>query len=213
LILAALTGISLAVGPARATLIAPAAKALDVSNTGTAGIVVGVENARTPWLQIRPRRLVLAPGSHRRLTVRARTDTRAGPGDHELMLMLVARPLQHARITVRLRVGVRLRVRMPGRLERHIVVRGVRARKTGHGRVLLVALANAGNVTEPLRGRLTVTLLRHGRLLSRLRYSGSREVFPGARAVVSLPYRGGVRGAVDAVVRAGRVQRRYRLRL
>jgi hypothetical protein len=213
LILAALTGIALAVGPARATLIAPAAKALDVSNRGTAGIVVSVENAPAPWLQIRPRLLVLAPGAHRRLTVRARADMRARPGDHELLLMLLARPQQRARITVRMRVGVRLRVRMPGRLERRIVVRGVRVRKTGRRRLLLVALANAGNVTEPLRGRVTVTLLRAGRLVSRLRYGGSREIFPGARAVVSLPYRGGVRGAVDAVVRAGTVQRRYRLRI
>jgi hypothetical protein len=213
LILAALTGIALAVGPARTTLIAPAAKALDVGNTGTAVIVVGVENAPPPWLQIRPRRLVLAPGSHRRLTVRARADTRARPGDHELLLLLLARPLQHERITIRMRVGVRLRVRMPGRLERRIVVRGIRARRTGHGRQLLVALANAGNVTELLRGRVTVTLLRRGRLLSRLRFGGTRELVPGARAVVALPYRGGLRGAVDAVVRAGTVLRRYRLRL
>jgi hypothetical protein len=213
LILAALTGIALAVGPARATLIAPAAKALDVSNTGTAGIVVGVEKAPPPWLQIRPRRLVLAPGSHRRLTIRARADARARPGDHELLLSLLARPLRRERITVRMRVAVRLRVRMPGRLERRIVVRGIHARKTGRGRRLLVALVNAGNVTEPLRGRVTVTLLRRGRLLSRLRYSGSRELFPGARAVVALPYRGRERGSVDAVVRTGTVERRYRLRL
>jgi hypothetical protein len=76
-----------------------------------------------------------------------------------------------------------------------------------------VSLHNGGNVTEQLRGRVTVTLLRGGRLLSRLRYGAIRELYPGAAGVVGLPYRGRARGPVTAVVRTRSVLRRYRLRL
>jgi hypothetical protein len=79
---------------------------------------------------------------------------------------------------------------------------------------LLVSLANRGNVAEQLRGHVTVTLVRGGRLLSRLRPRTNRELPPGARTTLALPYAGGARGLVIAIVtvRPG-AQRRYRLRL
>jgi hypothetical protein len=86
-----------------------------------------------------------------------------------------------------------------------------------HKHTLLVSIANRGNVTEQLRGRLTVTLLDHNRVTSRLRLSRFRELYPGARAVVRLPYAGRARGVVIAVVRIGLdarlrpVERRFRL--
>jgi hypothetical protein len=60
---------------------------------------------------------------------------------------------------------------------------------------------------------VTISLVRLGRVISRLRYLGSRELSPGARVVVSLPYRGGAHGLLSGVVRVGAVEKRYRLRL
>jgi hypothetical protein len=211
-IAALLGGIALTVSPARAVMTTPAARTIDVLNTGTANVGIAVKGPSSRLLEIRPHRLTLPPGSHRLLTVRARAFARARAGDHELLVLLLARPLERAGVAVQMRVGVRLRVRVPGRLVRHLVVLGVGVRGA-RPRLLLVALANGGNVTEPLRGRLTVMLVRRGRVISRLRYTGRRELFPGSHAVVSLPYRGGARGMVDGVVRIGSVQRRYRLRL
>jgi hypothetical protein len=55
-------------------------------------------------------------------------------------------------------------------------------------------------------------------VLSRLRFVRARDVYPGTRALVTLPYTGGVRGLVTAVVRMRLdphrvVERRYRLLL
>jgi hypothetical protein len=64
-----------------------------------------------------------------------------------------------------------------------------------------------------------VTLFRSGRLVSRLRLGGLRELFPGARASFAMRYSGRVRGLITALVKVrfdGRsrpVERRYRLRL
>ena len=211
--LALLAGLALAVTPAHATLVAPASKTVDVRNTGNRSINVDVSGPAAGWLRIQPKRLVLRPGAHAVLTVRARADARARPGDHELLVLLLARPTEASRIAVRMRLGIRVRVRVRGRLVRRVVARGLRVRRDRDGRVLLVSLANTGNVTEQLRGLVAVELRRGGRVLSRLRYRGTRELFPGTRAVVALRYAGGARGPVTAIVRARATVRRYRLRL
>jgi hypothetical protein len=213
LIAALLSGIALTVSPAHAVMTAPASRTIDVLNTGTVNVGVAVRSASSRFLEIRPHRLTLGPRAHRLLTVRARAVARARAGDHELLVLLVARPLERSAVAVQMRIGVRLRVRMPGRLVRHIVVLGIRVNRTARPRLLLVNVANAGNMTERLRGRLTVRLVRRGRVISQLRYAGRRELVPGSHAVVPLPYRGGARGTLDGVVRIGSVKRRYRLRL
>ncbi|MFL5950277.1 MAG: hypothetical protein ACJ74M_01595 [Gaiellaceae bacterium] len=210
-----LLSVALAVSPARATLLAPASKAVEVRNTGSASLVVDVAAPAAPWLRVRPARIVLRGGARGVLTVRAGLGGR--PGDHEVLLLLVARPDGAGRIALRMRVGVRLRVRMPGQLVRHVLVRGLRVR-SGRPRRFLLTVANAGNVTEQLR-RATVTLVRGGRIVSRLHTRSARELFPGARIVIGLPYAGGARGWVTALVSlrldgsSVPVQRRYRLRL
>jgi hypothetical protein len=84
---------------------------------------------------------------------------------------------------------------------------------------MFVSVANRGNVTLHLRGRVTALLVRHGQQLARLSPSAGRTLLPGARAVLALRYRGRVRGRVIAVVqvRLGSgiriVERRYRIRL
>lgn len=212
MISALLGGIALTVSPAHAVLTTPASRTIDVRNTGTATVAVAVKSPPTQLLQIRPSRVALRPGSHRILTVRARASARARAGDHELLVLLLAQPLERSGLAVRMRVGVRLRVRVPGRLVRQLTLLGLRVRHQPR-RLLLVSLANAGNVTEPLHGRVTVTLVRRGRVLSRLRYAGRRELAPGTRTAVPLRYRGGARGRLSGVVRVGRVVKVYPLRL
>jgi hypothetical protein len=84
---------------------------------------------------------------------------------------------------------------------------------------MYVLLANRGNVTVPLRGRVTARLVRRGQRLAHLNLRVRRALVPGARAFVMLRYGGRVRGPVTAVVRVRLlpgtrdVERRYRLRL
>lgn len=212
--------LALTVSPARAVLRAPASRTLELSNLGTEPIGVelgwrtlGRHTAVNRWLTIAPSRLVLRGSTRSAVTVRATAG--ASPGDHDVLVLVTGRPLDGSRVAVRLRLGVRLRIRAPGRLVRRIAVEGLHARRGKGKRALLVSVANRGNVTEQLRGRLTVTLLDANRLISRLRFGRARELYPGTRAVVALPYAGRAHGLVTALVnvRGNPGARRYRLRL
>jgi hypothetical protein len=212
-IAALLGGIAVTVSPAHVVLTTPASRTIDVRNSGTATVDVAVKHPPTQLLRIRPTRIALPPGSHRLLTARVRASARARAGDHELLVLLLVQPRERSGVAVRMRLGIRLRVRVPGRLVRRIALLGLRVRRDSRPRLLLVGVANAGNVTEQLRGRLTVTLVRRGRAVTRLRYGGTRELAPGSRSVIALRYRGGAHGKLKAVVRIGTVVRVYPLRL
>jgi len=163
------------------------------------------------WLRVAPRELSLLPGRSSTLTVRSTAPSTAKPGDHHAVLLLTTRPLARGGVSVRMRVGVRVVIRVPGTIVRRVRIERLRVLR---GRRLEVTLANAGNVTEELaRGRLRLELRRAGRLLARL-HAPRRELLPHARAVVSFDYPHGVRGAVTAVVliRDG-PQRSFRTRL
>jgi hypothetical protein len=210
--------VALTVSPARAVLFAPASRTLQLGNLGTERMAVdvawkslGPQTGPNRWLTITPRRLVLRGGARTLLTVRARPG--ASPGDHAVLVLVTGRPLADPRVAVHLRLGVRLRIRAPGRLVRRIAVEGLRTRRLKGKRTLVVSVANHGNVTEQLRGRLTVTLVRRSRVVSRLRFGRSRELFPGARAAVTLSYTGNARGLVTALVkvRGSPGERHYRL--
>ncbi len=216
--------VALTVSPARTVLVAPSSRTLQLGNLGTEPMAVDVGwrslapgSAPRGWLGIAPARLVLRGGVHTLVTVRAGAG--ASPGDHQLLVLVTGRPLQSNGIAVRLRVGVRVRIRAPGRLVRRLAVAGLRARRFHGKRALLVSIANRGNVTEQLRGRLTVTLVDHGRVVSRLRLRRAREVYPGARAAILLRYAGHAHGMVAAIVKLRRgagvrpLERRYRLLL
>lgn len=215
--------IALSVSPARVSLIAPASRTIEVRNVGAERVVVDIARKSgrqtKQWLSIRPGRLALRSGSRALVTLRVRAQGRAEPGDHQVLLLFTARPVVRSRLAVRMRLGVGVRVRLPGQIVRRLDVRGLQVRRHGRVRLLLVSLANRGNVTEQLRGRLSVTLVRAGRFLSRLRARGLRELPPETRAVVSMRYAGRVRGVVTAVVKvhlAGESrprERRYRIRL
>ena len=216
--------VALTVSPARTVLVSPSSRSLQVNNLGREPMAVDVGwrplargSAPRGWLRIAPGRLVLRSGARALLTVRAGSG--ASPGDHQLLVLVTGRPTKSSGIAVRLRVGVRVRIRAPGRLARRLALAGLRARRLEGKRALLVSVANRGNVTEQLRGRLTVTLVDRSRVVSRLRLRRAREIYPGARAVIVLPYAGGVHGVVTAIVRvrlaAGvrPLERRYRLLL
>jgi hypothetical protein len=171
------------------------------------------------WLSIRPTRLTLRSGSRALITLRVKAQRPARPGDHRLLMLAIARPIDRRRVAVRIRLGVRVRFRVPGRIVRRPVLAGLQVRRHGSGRMLVVSVANRGNVTEEVRGPLIVTLFRGGRIVSHLRAQVPRELYPGARTDVRLPYAGRVRGVVTAVVKVrfegGKrpMLRRYRLRL
>jgi hypothetical protein len=226
--------VSLSASPSRIALDRGGATRIEVTNVGSAAIAVAASaeglaldlrgrpsvarrrSARSaaPWLSIRPRSLVLRPGRTAAVAVAATLPRRAEPGDHHALLLLTSRPLERVGVSVRMRLGVRVVVRAPGRVVRRLVVRAVRVRRSARGRTLDVALENRGNVTEELaRGRVTLLLVRRGRTIGRLR-PAPRELLPRSRGVVSAVYRGGARGriVVRVAIRNGPF-RSFRLRL
>ena len=212
------SAVALSVSPAQVGLVAPTSRTLELRNNGGERLVVDVTSKSVDgrnsigWLTLRPVHVGLAAGASARLLLRAST-SRSQPGDHAVLLLLAARPARAGGVAVRVRLGVRVRVRMPGRLVRHLALNGLRVRRQRDVHVLLVSLTNLGNVAEQLRGQLAVTLVRNGRVVSLLRPPRPQELWPGTRAVVALRYRGNVRGLVTAVVKLRGKERRYRLRL
>ena len=214
---------ALSVSPARLAIVAPASRRIELRNGGADSLAIEIGSRSltlggVPWLNIRPTRVVLRAGARAALTLRAR-GANAPPGDHELRLLFTGRPLTDARVGIRLRLGIGVRVRVRGRVARFVDVRAVRVRKQRETRVLRVSLVNRGNVTEQLAGHVSVALVREGRVFSRLRARAPHELFPGARTVVALRYRGHARGLVTVVATVAlgtgvrRAERRYRLRL
>jgi hypothetical protein len=192
-----------------------------VRNDGAERVVVDVARREIAkgWLQIAPRHLLLAGGRSAVLTVRARLARGAEPGDHATLVLLTTGALRGTRVPVRLRVGIRVRVRIPGEIVRRLALGGLRLRRARGARFMFVTLANRGNVSAPLRDRVSAFLLRGSEKVGRLRLSSRPSLAPGARTVLALRYTGRVRGAVTAVVRirigpgVRLFERRYRLRL
>jgi hypothetical protein len=215
--------VALSVSPVKVAVVAPGSRRITVRNDGAERVVVVI--ARTSAaetktrLAIAPRRLQLSSGKSASLTLRARLDRKAEPGEHRALVLLTAHSPRGGHVDLRLRLGVRVTVRVPGQVVRRLVLRGLRVH-WAHGRQLMrVSVANRGNVTVHLRGNVTASLLRHGRRVGRLRLLSPPTLPPGIRATLALRYSGRVRGRVTAVVRvrlgAGvpTVERRYRIRL
>lgn len=110
---------------------------------------------------------------------------------------------------MRLQLGVRLIVRVPGRLLRRVELGRLRVRRS----TILVSVSNRGNVVVPLVRQVTTTLLRRGRVAARLRPRAPALLLPGGRVVLVFPYARRLRGFFIAEVRLGRTVRRYRVRL
>jgi len=134
------------------------------------------------------------------LTVVSRVPLRAEPGDHSELVLLTTRSRTPRGLPVRLRLGVIVVVRAPGKVVRRIDVLRIRTRRAGRARVLGVLLANRGNVTETVGGSCALVWLhRRGRILARLR-TPERRILPHTSGLVELTYRGHARGRIAARV-------------
>jgi hypothetical protein len=218
--------VALSVSPARLALAASGSKTIKLRNSGAERVVVdvtrrtlGMQPAAKTWLHIAPARLVLRSGESAILTLRASPPRRAEPGEHQVLVLLTTRPLGGGRVNVQVRLGVRIRMVVPGRIVRDAALGGLRLRRSRNARFMFVSVTNRGNVTVPLRGRVTALLLRRGQRHAQLTPRGRRALLPGARAVLALRYGGRVRGLLTVVIRVRlgpgvrAVERRYRVRL
>jgi hypothetical protein len=149
---------------------------------------------RGSWLSVRPARLTIAPGATASVAVSARVPRGAEPGDHSELVLLTTRPLSGPGLAVRMRLGVVIVVRAPGRVVRRLAVVRVHARRAR----LELLVANRGNVTERVsRPCVRVTIRRGARVIARLRPL-ERDLLPHTAGIVEVPYRRPARGRVSA---------------
>lgn len=232
------TPVGLTASPAHVTLAGPGRATVRVTNTGSRPVVVdaaragfaldlrgrprvvarGVPGAATPWLTLRPRRLVLRPRASASLTVASKLPRHVEPGDHDALVLLTTRPLRAARVAVRMRIGIVVVVRAPGRILHRIELHELRVRRASRARTLELLIVNRGNVTEELgRDRILLTLVRRGQAYARLR-PAARELRPRTRGIMQFTYRGRLRGWVTARITVssggnGVTRRTFRIRL
>jgi hypothetical protein len=244
---AVLVGLALVARPPVALSAAPAHLALDgsaratvrVTNSGTNAVDVVVSRAgfalnlrgrpviarsdgarsAARWLTVRPGRFQLTPRGSVTLALDTKLPRRAEPGDHDALVLLSTRPLRKARVAVRLRMGVVVVVRAPGKVVRLLQLRGLRVARRGRVRSLELVVANRGNVTESvMRARAALFRARSGRRVATL-VSVSRELRPRTNGTVEFRFRGHPRGRMTARIvipaEAGRsiLRRTYRIRL
>jgi hypothetical protein len=159
-------------------------------------------------LVVRPRTLALPARTTRTVVVAARAVPGTRPGDHPELLVLATRPAAAGGgVGVRLRVGVPVVVRVTGTVVHRLAVDRVRLA----GRIVRVELRNGGNVIE--RVAPSVALVRRRRVLVRLA-AATREILPGARAMLRLVCPPRLHGPARVVVRLpGRPARSWQIRL
>jgi len=113
-------------------------------------------------------------------------------------VLLTTRPLGVRRVRVRLRVGVVVDLRIPGRIVRRLEARTLSLRRRRAVRLLGLLLVNRGNVTERLgRDGLRLVLSRDGRPFATLRPARG-ELLPRSTGLAEFVYRGSARGDVVA---------------
>lgn len=179
---------------------------------------VGGARAATTWLALRPRRFVLRPGAVRVLGITSRLPRRVEPGDHDAVVLLTTRRLRGHGVALRMRLGVVVVVRAPGRVVRRVLPRRLRVGRVGRSRVLELLVVNRGNVTETLDRRTVHIVLRRSSRRAWPR-AEARELRPRTNGLVEVPYRGSLRGWVTARVRIApepgwpAVVRTFRIRL
>jgi hypothetical protein len=232
--------VSLVASPARVTLVGSGRATIHVTNSGGRRVDIDMRRAAFAldlrgrprivprqriggaagsWLTVRPRRLALTPGRSASLAISSTVPPRARPGDHNALVLLTSRPIRGTRVAVRMRLGISVVIRAPGRISRRLELRRLRVRRAGSTRVLELLVANRGNVTEMLqRERLTVTLRRGPRMLATPQ-AVARELLPRTSGIVQARYMGRARGRVTAYVELssgpgrGVVRRTFHIRL
>jgi hypothetical protein len=213
--------LALTASPSHLTLVGSVAATIRVVNQGASPLVVEAAPAgftlglrgrprillagtsarrAASWFDLRPRLLVLAPGGGAELALVASPRHGAAPGDYPAVVLITARAARSVGVTVRMRIGITVVVRVSGRTRHRLVVQSARLRRVGDGCVVTIGVRNGGNVVERLRrGAVRASLAARGRVLAVLD-SQPRELLPHTRAVVELPYRRRCTGRVTAVV-------------
>lgn len=136
-----------------------------------------------------------------------------------MLVLLTTRSPRAGRVGLQARLGVRVSVRVPGRIMRRLFLGGLQSRRAQLGRRMSVSVVNRGNITLRLRGNVAASLYRRGKPVAGIRTQVPRALPPGSRALLELRYRGRLRGPATVLlhVRLGRglpgVERRYRIRL
>jgi hypothetical protein len=223
----AAAAISLSVAPAHVSMAPGTTQTLQVTNTGRMPVVVAASTAgyaldqrgrarivqragMASWLSLRPGRLVLPARSTVPLTVAAHRPPGVRPGDHDALVLLTSVPRAAGALAVRMRIGVVVAVRVPGRLVSELDVVALRRARTG---LIELSLANRGNVVEEVvPGRIGLVLWRRGRILVRLA-PVVRKLLPRTRGLAELHYPRRLRGLVTAVVEVGPRRWTFPLRL
>jgi len=209
--------VALSISPAQLALTVPGSRRIRVRNEGVERVVVDI--TRRTWLRTVPARLTLRSGESATLTLGLTRPPHTEPGDHRALVLLTTRALRAGRVNLQVRLGVRVKLRVPGRIVRQLPLGRLRVERGRGARFMFVSVANRGTVTVPLRGHITASLLRRGLQPAPLKPRARRALLPGAHAVLALHYSGRLRGPVTVVVRVrlgagGRtVERRYRARL
>jgi hypothetical protein len=208
--------VAMSVSPARIAVTAPASRTITLRNTGPQDVIVevarravGESAAFKSWVHVAPSRHRVAAGGATRLTLRVSRSPTATPGDHAAVVLLTTARPQGEGIGVRLRLGVRLMVRVPGRLVRRVDIGRLRLRK----RRLIVWVANRGNVVVPVAEQASATLRRHGHVVARLRPRAPALLLPRGRLALEFPCPRRLRGLFRLEVRVGGAVRRFRVRL
>jgi hypothetical protein len=220
--------VSLSASPARVALAGGAGATIALRNVGRSSLSVtaspdgfaldlhgrpelvsrAARRGAATWLSVRPRRVALAPGAKALVRVASTVPRGAEPGDHHAVVLFATRATHAGRVGVRMRVGVRVVVRVPGSVVRKLAIRSLHVRRRGRTRLLDIGLANLGNVTEALApGRVIVTLLVRGRVTVRVR-TQRRELLPHSFGIATGRYFGALRGRLLARVEVGRGGRR-----
>lgn len=217
--------LALTATPAHLSIVGPGRATVRVANAGSSPLVVEARRAgfsldlrgrptivaheavraATAWLSVQPRRFVLSAGASRVLAVSSRPPARIEPGDHDAIVLLTTRPLRRVGIALRMRIGVVVVVRAPGRIVRRLVLGGLVVRRTHGSRILELSVVNRGNVTETLaRGRVRVSLLRGGHVTTVP--AEPRDLRPRTNGVVQFRYRGTLSGWTTARVQIAPVE-------
>ena len=207
--------LGLTASPARLALVPGEHGTVSVLNPGGETVVVDVTRAAfaldlrgrpriggaaTPWFTVRPRRLVLRAGGRASLVVSALGRRGAGPGDHASVLLLTSGLAGPPAVRVRMRIGVVVAVRVPGRVRRSLALEPPRVVRRARMRVLRVTAENRGNVDEWIgRGRLVVKVVRRGRVVAVLR-AGGRRLLAHGKGIIELRVPIRLRGRVRALM-------------
>jgi hypothetical protein len=220
--------------PARVVVAAPGRTTIHVSNPGTDAVVVDTAasgyaldlrgrprvTARRGWLHVRPSRVRLPGNAAAELEVTVARPKGATPGDHTALLLLTTEPPSGRRVVARLRLGVVVVARVPGRLVRRLALGALRVAHRPRGTAVDLAVMNRGNLDEWIGARrVSVRLYRRGALVATL-WAVPRRLLAGSSGLVRLTSARLVRGPTRAVVQLTRprdgvpvLRRTLRLRL